>query len=646
MKKLNNQETDPVVKGLQKLLSALTFKERSEQQWQVLENNLFAQLDEIESKSHPVKRWRYSFGFPFQFGRGAVVATSITLCVVLLSTLFFGILPHTTAPLVESRILGVRGQVVVTDENASEVGFQQVTVAQHNLDTFDKGAILKANQIIEASEQAKLVVQIDNQSHFILSENSKLTVRKANSREIELYLHRGEFFCSLKKRDKSQTFTVLTPNTISRIIGTIFTIRTHANDNDKRITNLSVFKGKVKISNYEEYLGHDFISSGQSIQVSTKERGDVFSLDKDQMPIRSLSLLKLLSNSNNATDSMGMLDIRSEPLGAEVYIHGEPVGKTPLLTKYRKGAYEITVKREGFNPWSSIVSLAEGKIAFVEPHLSKDSSKIDMMPPFVSAKKRRAPLRSSQYKSSLPSADMHDFSLNPAFIEALIQMTIGEYQKALVVLDSLKVIPGISLTNKVEIINKIAECYRGMGNFHKTLGILDMKYRGESNPVRKSNLLWEMIILKANCLGDFNGAKANLQTYIHTYPQGSWIETAYAKLGEVYVLLENYAKAVSTYKAHIQRFGSGKNVENSLYTLANINRSKLDNCKEALHWYSKLIKTYPHTSFMGSALFERAECYRAYGMPRKAKKDYEQYLSLFPTGHLYGKCRAHLALLP
>jgi TolA-binding protein len=182
-----------------------------------------------------------------------------------------------------------------------------------------------------------------------------------------------------------------------------------------------------------------------------------------------------------------------------------------------------------------------------------------------------------------------------------------------------------------------------MGNFQVTLNSLTNRYGKSEDPIEKSNLLWEIINVKANCLQDYEGAEKDITAYIKSYPNGAWIESAYSKLGEIQYITGKYSKAIGTFRYHINLFKSSNMVENSIYTLANILRMDVKECEMASKWYSKLLKEYPSSKYYGNALFERAECFEKLNMHSKARNDYKKYLELFPDGHLKTLCLSRLS---
>jgi tetratricopeptide (TPR) repeat protein len=260
-------------------------------------------------------------------------------------------------------------------------------------------------------------------------------------------------------------------------------------------------------------------------------------------------------------------------------------------------------------------------------------------------KKTITDLKKEEIVKDTSLSDTKDFGfiLNPEFVQALIYMTAGEYQKALIILDSLKEIPTISITEKIRIISKISACYKGLGNFETTLENLSEKYHTAENSLKKSNYLWEMITVKANCLEDYSGAEKDIITYIQNYPDGTWIESAYTKLGEIQYIAGKYIKAIGTFQYHINYFNNGPNVENSIYTIANIMRSDIKDYKMAVKWYSRLLKDYKLSGYFANALFERAECYEKINMYSESRNDYKKYLELYPEGHLKNLCLSRLS---
>ena len=647
MDRFESQENQADIRKLRRLLKSVPSVEKKEDEWQLLENDLFARLDRGEQPHSDDRDHVFSkyFAWLFQGGAPALRYAGAFVLLCVLGILFWNtvIVPDN---LKYSRVIGLSGDVVLhAEEDAAAADARR-----EQLDFIgDKPAGLYKNQVIETGEDATLFVQIDQESHLVVSRESRLTVRKANTRNIELFLHHGEILCSVGKRKKYQSFTVVTPNTVSNVIGTVFRVSTFTQDTDKRTTDLFVVEGEVEISNHEKYLGTDIVKTGQRISVSNRAFSQVQTIDADQMPIHTLSIIKLLKEQEKKNQELrGVLDIATDPQGAEVVVKNNIVGKTPLMITYPAGTYAMTLRKDGFELWTGTVDVVAREISFVNASLSTnnvvttitgDSSTCSTAGDGVSRKRiRRVKKRPAVIRKSGEEAEI----MNPAFVEALVQMTIGEFQKALVILDSLKDLPEIGFTEKIRIVNKISECYKGMGNFDTNLERLTKRYHTEKNLTVKGNLLWEIIIVRANCLGDYDCAEKDLLTYIKRYPNGGWIEPAYMKLGEIRYMSDQISKAVDTYRQYVTRYPSGRFVDNAVYLIANIQRLDQENYKEAIKWYSRLIERYPQSNYRGNAIFERAECYRKQKQFGKARKDYQMYIELFPDGHLRSFCLSFL----
>lgn len=641
---LNNQENHPEIRKLREILQSVPKETKQDNEWQLLENELFASMDEIEkdvSKNSKMLSWRDIV--PFLPGNISAIGAVATLIIILGFGIFYSGNLFSPKPLIHSRILGVKGNVTYK-----------------KLDIYKSLPVYK-NQIFETAVNATLIVQLDKGSNIILSEKTRLIVNKANSRDIELFINRGNVLASVSKRERNQTFTILTSDATCRVIGTIFSI-TVSQNNNKSNTDLTVLEGEVSISDKENPKIHEIVKSGQTASIQNSNLSKPYTAAKDQISNHSLLLLKLaLEMSNEMSISKGLLDITSKPSGAKIFIRDKLIGKTPMAFNYPAGDYNLKLLQPGYKTWQEMITLKKLSSSFVYAEfVRKDDDNVLAFQPTPSCKRVKRIKRVKQVQQiqqiqqvqteeieqkvdSLSKTKDFGFIMNPAFVEALVQMTIGEYQRALMILDSLKELPEISITEKIRIMSKISACYKGIGNFENSLKSLTKRYNNTESSIDKRNLLWEIINVKANCLQDYAGAEQDILTYINNYPDGTWIESAYAKLGEIQYITGKYSKAVGTFQYHINLFGTSNVVENSIYTLANIMRMDIKDYTMAIKWYTKLLKEYPSSIYYGNALFERAECYEKQKQHAKARKDYKKYLELYPEGHLKMLCSSRLS---
>jgi len=643
MDKLHNQEKLPEIQNLRSLLSTVPKETKAQHEWQLLENTLFVRMDEMKKAQSQKRETLLPFSvrlapvFPQR-----ILALAAAACLVLMMGFgsFYVAYRSTPKPLAYSRILGIKGEVTYKTHKSAFTG--------KALFKSQQPPYLFKGQVFETAENATCIVRIDKGSSFILSEKTKLTVHKANTRGIDFYLHSGSILASVSKRKRSQPFTVKTADASCSVIGTIFSV---AVSPSQKTTNLTVIKGKVAISGQKNPKTRKLVQSGQTISVENKTLNTPESASDEQMNIHTLSLLRLACEmSTEESIPTGLLDITSIPEGAKIFIGDNFIGRTPLAITYPAGTYELKLTLKDYKIWEDAISLKKLNSAFITAQLHPEIDAAEAVKPIAYRKpakrirtRMHTPKKPSQHVQSTPPTKDFGFIMNPAFVEALMQMTIGEYQKALVIFDSLKELPEISITEKIRIMSKISACYKGMGNFENTVKVLTRRYKETAVDVEKSNVLWEIITVKANCLQDYEGAEKDILTYIKHYPDGTWIESAYAKLGELQYINGKYAKAVGTYQYHIDLFKSSDVVEKSVYTLANIMRLDIKDYHMAIKWYSKLLKEYPKSSYLGNALFERADCYEKLNQHAWARRDYITYLRLYPEGHLKTLCSSRLS---
>lgn len=637
---LQNQEKQLEIQKLHKILQNVPKETKQEYEWQLLENDIFARMEDAAlQKRRKLFPMRIA---PFLPKNIPALAAAASLIIALGVGTFLSRNLFSPALLSESRILGIKGTVTYTN-------FDPAELRNKELQTNQLPSLFK-NQVLETAENATIIVQIDKGSSFILSEKSKLTINKANSRDIEFFLHKGNILASVSKRKRNQSFTIVTSDAMCKVIGTIFSISVSPDENNKNVTNLTVMEGKVAISDQSNPEKHALVKTGQSMSMQNKILSDPKWAADDQLNIHSLSLLRLASEmSKEEVIPTGLLDLTSQPSGAKIFIQDNFIGKTPIAFNYPAGTYDVRLTLPGFNTWEEKITLTNLNSSFISAEFEKEITVASYQPVVFKKPVKKIPLvlqtqpKLSMQKKGKPRTKDFGFIMNPAFVEALVQMTIGEYQKALMILDSLKKIPTISITEKIRIMSKISACYKSMGNFENTVKNLTKRYNDANEIIKKSNLLWEIITVKANCLQDYEGAERDILTYIKSYPDGAWIESAYAKLGEIQYITGKYTKAVGTFQYHINLFKTGDMVEKSIYTLANIMRLDIKDYHMAIKWYAKFLTEYPSSTYYGNALFERADCYEKVKQHAKARNDYRKYLELYPEGHLKALCSSRLS---
>lgn len=629
---LLDQEKQPEIQKLKNALKTVSCKTKEEHEWQFLENTIVSKLEdtrEVATKTSFLSRYReWGPVFSRKFSISSAVLAIALIFGFGINT-FYASVFNSPTPLVNSSVIQAKGSVSYsTSDNATA-------------EVFDE-------QIYKTGEDGTIIVILDQGSSFILFENTKLIISKANEKEIKLYLDRGTILASVSKRKDGQKFSVVTDDAICDIIGTIFNVSVSPTDINSHITNLTVIEGKVKISDRKNLKNHTFVNSGEITSLHDHVLSEPYAYEENLVATPSVTLIKQVCEiSKNPNKPQGIIEIESTPSGAKIMLGNKIIGTTPMTLNHDIGTYSITLNKEGFDSWQKNIAVSMLTTTSISAKIieSKITIAPDKKKKTYTLKKRRLRKNVKPVQKANTQRDTKDFEFirNPAFVEALMQMTIGEYHKAIIILDSLKDIQEISITEKIRIMSKISACYKGMGNFVKTIESLTYRYNNTNNTIARSNLLWEIITVKSNCLQDYMGAEKDIQTYIKDYPGGPWIESAYAKSGEIQYITGKYAKAVGSYQYHINFFKNSNVVEKSIYTLANIMRQDIKDFQQAVKWYTKLMEEYPASKYFSNALFERAECHEKLKNKVNARIDYQTYIESYPKGRLNSLCSTRLS---
>ncbi|MBC7195258.1 MAG: serine/threonine protein kinase, partial [Caldisericia bacterium] len=99
---------------------------------------------------------------------------------------------------------------------------------------------------------------------------------------------------------------------------------------------------KIKKDNYEDYEENIVLSDEfKNINISLKEI-------KPSTPVQPIQ-------------KEGKLSIKSEPSGADVFIDGKLIGKTPLIINLKIGNYKVEIKKDGYLTYILPIQIKENK---------------------------------------------------------------------------------------------------------------------------------------------------------------------------------------------------------------------------------------------------------------------------------------------
>lgn len=648
---LKNQEKNTEIQKLRSLLKSVSCAVKQEHEWQILENSIISRLEAQETRR--IQSWGMLWvkdSIATVQKNLAPVSVAVCGCLIILAVIVSFNTGLDSKQLTDARIVGVQGAATCKTPEGKTVSMQdELRTAHEN----PAASVVFKNQVFETKADATLSVRLDKGTCVILSGNTTLSITEATTSRIGLFLHTGSILSAVSKRTKDQTFSILTPDACCNVIGTIFSVCVSPDAaTGTSVTDLTVIEGSVAIAEQKNLGRATVAQSGQTVSVRNMTLDTAGSVTNNAVSSHALNLLRLsVEMSVDSIKATGLMNVTSSPEGADIFIQGKNMGKTPQVIRYPAGTYSVTLTHPLCRPWEQSVTVNKLATEFVAAQLSSLEPVVSDQPAAVDQNLRTQKRAGSFHKKTIRPSDSDTltkdfgFITNPAFVEALVQMSSGEYQKAVRILDSLRNLPEISVTDKIRIMSKIAACYKEMGNFEQKLKTLTDKYKASVSAVEKGNLLWEIINVKANCLEDYTGAEQDILTYIKTFRDGSWIESAYAKLGEIQYITGKYSKAIGTFKYHISLFKYSKTVEKSMYMIANIMRMDINDYSQAIVWYTKLLAEYPQSDYFENALVERAECYEKEKQFENARSDYQTYLERFPQGRLRVLCSGRLALL-
>jgi TolA-binding protein len=597
---------NPAASRLGELLRQVRVPAKTDNEWQRLENDLFVRLDE---KTAPGRSFGFSFSLPrFNVAWAAAAALILFIAGAGITIALF----KNSSPTSFTSIMSVCGSVSVTW--AGRGAAQTVSSLENN--AFARKAM--PGTVISVPGNSSAIIRLGRGSAMELFSGSRLVIKKSNASQQICYLSSGSILVKVTKRTSGQRFEVQTPCAACRVVGTVFKVDVF----DGSKTALSVYQGKVMLMPSDGLQGSDtLVETGRQLTVS-RDIGPVGRrLSGMSAPIHDISVLGMLAEQTSG--ETGVLDITSQPDGAMVLINGTMTGKTPFLVKARRGGdYAIAVYADGYSPWEKRIIIGRDLVCGVNAPLSPAVSE----PQPVPVKK----------VSALPVAlrlqSETELALIPEYIEALVDISSGEYQRALCIFDSLWNSGIVDIKGRMCLMEKVNACYQKLGDFTKAAEALEDRYQKAATPVDKGQLLWETATMRANCLGDYQGAEMALVEFLIVQPNAIWAHNAYSKLAEIQYYLGKYENAAETYKKHITTFPDDPDIDRSMYNLACILGQDLNRCEKAARWYSRLIDSFHASKYRAAAFFRRGECELNMGKLQEAQRDFNKYLSMAPDG--------------
>jgi tetratricopeptide (TPR) repeat protein len=593
-------------KNIGELLREIRVPAKSDNEWRKLENDMFLRLDPPESSR---TRLRFTFAIP-QPAIAWACAAALALLVTGagLSVLRSGL--ASTAGLVS-----VKGNILVTWGGK---GAPQTVGA---LDNTQASMRASAGTVFETPGNGSAIIRLDKGSVLELLPGSRLFLKASNASKQVCLLSTGSVIVKVNKRTHGQKFEIRTPCASCSVIGTIFQVDAQAS----LTTTLSVYHGKVKLTPLHGVKGVEaFVETGHRLCVGVNAKPVAGLLASDESAIHDISLLGMLVDAPE--NANGLFDIVSMPSGAKILINGAMAGKAPLIVREARGRYSLVVCADGCHPWDTTVTIGDNRVCEVRAFLSPLAGAAK---PLVQASRRPAWVKPFLVGRENCESELQ---LMPDYVEALVDISSGEYQAALAIFDSLSNSGLVDIKARMCLMDKINASYSKLGDFEKASEALEDRYQKAQTPQDKGQLLWEMATMRANCLGDYQGAEMALVEFLILQPNAIWAHSAYGKLAEIQYYLNKYDVAAETYKRHIATFPDDPDIDKSLFNLACILGRDLNECEKAARWYSRLIDSFHTSKYRAAAFFRRGECELHMGKTAEAQRDFSAYLKMAPDG--------------
>jgi tetratricopeptide (TPR) repeat protein len=602
------------------MLHGVSVTERQQSEWQLLENDLFARYDALQDRRRTGRMRRAFPALP-----AAAVLRPVMAAIILALVCVAGLGILRTAPALlarnTARIIRVEGAAWLDNSGAREP--IHPSAAAHRPEC--------GGRTLETGAGGSLVIELDQGTGIFLEEQSRIKITRASSRGVHLLLEKGSLVASVARREKDNPFVVKTTNGACSVLGTVF--RVAATSGQPAATHLSVYRGAVRLSPHHK--DGITVQTGKSAILAGNQFQDAQPIAESQTPVSTISQLTL---SLEHADSAGfaLLDISSEPNGAEVFINDRTAGKTPLVLAQQTGVVDVRIRKEGYRDYRERRALDSGSITGISAMLNADRKTITPV-------KRGKPSPAPRLAGKPRAVEAPPVMERPEYVEALLQMNVGEYRKALRMLDSLRGLPELAPEDRMAVLNRISQCYQGLGDFDRKLEILEERYRTAELRRARGAALWEIATIQANCLADYAAAMKSLHRYRRLFPEGPWASEALIRLGELQLAHRMTEQAAETYQQYLASYSDGVHRDRVLYELARIFHHRLNEPDRAIPLYRELTQRYPQSPHAGDALYWMAECLARQGDTAEATAAYRTYLSRYAEGQWHEQCSARLA---
>src|SRR5271157_4203710 len=206
----------PLRKSLGELLREVRVPQKSENDWQKLENDLFLRLDTPQRLQ---RRFVFPLALPsFAIARPAVAwaLTSVLALAIAGAGVAVSLLGGGGASV--ACLVNVKGTVAVTWDGKGAPR----TIAALGPDEAARTA--RPKTVFETPEGGTAFIRLDKGSILSLAPRSRLTLVASDADRQICYLSTGSVLVKVSKRAPGQRFEIRTPCALCRVVGTVFQV--------------------------------------------------------------------------------------------------------------------------------------------------------------------------------------------------------------------------------------------------------------------------------------------------------------------------------------------------------------------------------------------------------------------------------------
>lgn len=304
--------------------------------WEEIEENIFYQI-ELDKKFNIKKQpfWYIIEQYSLMLKKLLYAGTGVVISLLSI----FSVISYVNDSLpIDTLVYQAEGDATTYFERSDKI--------KGSCEIINNGKIKLINEhgLIELSNSSSLNIENVSKKKVVYSVRFPYNKNLNNS-------GKATFF--VKKSDKKRKFTVVTPDYRIEVKGTYFTI-----EKDNRggyITN--VLEGKVAIK------GNDidtFLSEGNSLFYDPLYKKYVVSQTKENLLAQQIDLPDIKKIFEDAK-----IYLHSNLKGTKVYINGSYYGETPLSLRKPNGNYNIRFIKEGYTYTDTSLNISQGKKEYV-----------------------------------------------------------------------------------------------------------------------------------------------------------------------------------------------------------------------------------------------------------------------------------------